>query len=114
MMTEGIGQKNRDAERQIEPAEIVAFHNLAPSVAEDDDGQCQPVLRQQRHLADPNIPPPEQLTISPEENAAMVKRLFDAAFPPGTQFGTPLPSAPPVLAPPQRPADHLLLPCLAH
>lgn len=59
---------------------------------------------EQQHLKNPNIPPPEQLTITPAENAGMIKQLFDAAFPPGTQFGTPLPAAPPVLAPPPPPA----------
>lgn len=57
-----------------------------------------------KHAADPNIAPPEQLAISPEEHAAMVKKLFDAQFPPGTEFGTPLPPPPTVVAPPPPPA----------
>jgi len=57
-----------------------------------------------KHAADPNIPPPEQLVISPEEHAAKVKQLFDAQFPPGTEFGTPLPPPPAVVAPPPPPA----------
>ena len=58
-----------------------------------------------RHAADPNIPPPDQLRVSAEEDAAMVKKLFDAKFPPGTTFGTPLPQAPePAPAPPGPPA----------
>jgi len=56
-----------------------------------------------KHLADPNIPPPDQLVITPEENAAAIKKLFDEKFPPGTQFGTPLPAAPAVVAPPPPP-----------
>lgn len=56
-----------------------------------------------QHAANPNIPPPEKLEITPEANAAMVKKLFDAKFPPGTQFGTPLPAAPVVAAPPPPP-----------
>ena len=56
-----------------------------------------------RHAADPGIAPPEQLVIAPEAHAAMVKQLFDAAFPPGTRFGTPLPPPPTVAAPPPRP-----------
>ena len=52
-----------------------------------------------RRVADPNIAPPEQLTITPEEHGAMVKKLFDTKFPPGTEFGTPLPK-PPAVAPP--------------
>ena len=51
------------------------------------------------HAVDPNILPPEQLTISPEDNAAMIKKLFDEKFPPGTPLGAPLPP-PPVVAPP--------------
>ena len=54
----------------------------------------------EHHAANPNIPPPGELVISPEENAAMVKKLFDAKFPPGTKFGTPLPPEPEVAAPP--------------
>ncbi len=57
-----------------------------------------------KHQSDPNILPPDQLVITPEESAAMVKKLFDAKFPPGTQFGTPLPPAPPVAAPPPAPS----------
>lgn len=57
-----------------------------------------------KHLADPNIPPPAQLTLTPEDIAATIKKLFDAKFPPGTQFGTPLPTAPAVVAPPPPPA----------
>ncbi|MBX3751139.1 MAG: DUF748 domain-containing protein [Opitutaceae bacterium] len=57
-----------------------------------------------KHAADPNIPPPAQLAISPEEHAAKVKQLFDAQFPPGTEFGTPLPPPPTVVAPSPPPA----------
>jgi hypothetical protein len=52
-----------------------------------------------RHAVDPNIPPPERLVITPNESAAMIKKLFAEKFPPGTQFGAPLP-APPAVAPP--------------
>ncbi len=57
-----------------------------------------------KHAADPNIAPPAQMAITAEEHAAMVKRLFDAQFPPGTEFGTPLPPPPTVVAPPPPPA----------
>jgi len=57
-----------------------------------------------KHAADPNIAPPDQLVITAEEHAAMVKQLFDAQFPPGTEFGTPLPPPPTVVAPPPPPA----------
>jgi len=56
-----------------------------------------------QHATNPNIPPPAQLVIADTEHAAMVKKLFDAKFPPGTKFGTPLPSAPAVAAPPPPP-----------
>jgi hypothetical protein len=63
---------------------------------------------EERRRASPNIPPPDELVISPEENAAMVKTLFDSKFPPGTQFGTPLPLPPPVAPPPAGPPPGLL------
>ncbi len=56
-----------------------------------------------KHAKDPNIAPPEQLVITPEENATMVRQLFNAKFPPGTKFGTPLPPEPAVAAPPPPP-----------
>jgi hypothetical protein len=56
-----------------------------------------------RHAADPTVAPPDQLVISPEEYAAAVKKLFDARFPPGTTFGTPLPPAPEAAPPPAGP-----------
>ncbi len=62
-----------------------------------------------KHAADPNIPAPAALVITPEENAAMVKQLFDAKFPPGTRFGTPLPPAPEVTPPPARPTPGVLV-----
>lgn len=38
----------------------------------------------------------------------MVKKLFDSKFPPGTQFGTPLPPPPAVEPPPPSPPPGLL------
>ena len=61
-----------------------------------------------RHATDPNIPPPDKLAVSPEEYAATVKRLFNAKFPPGTKFGTPLPPPPGVSGPPPGPPPGLL------
>jgi len=61
-----------------------------------------------RRVADPNLPPPEQLTITPEEHLAMVKKLFDEKFPPGTEFGTPLPTPPAVAPPPSAPPPGLV------
>jgi Domain of Unknown Function (DUF748) len=57
-------------------------------------------LWEAKHAVDPNIPPPDQLVPTPEEEAGMVKKLFDERFPPGTQFGAPLASAPVVATPP--------------
>jgi hypothetical protein len=59
------------------------------------------------HQADPNIAPPGQLLITPEQSAAMIKTLFDQAFPPGTKFGTPLPRPPEVVRPPPAPQSFL-------
>jgi uncharacterized protein involved in outer membrane biogenesis len=58
---------------------------------------------EERRALNPNTPPPEQLVVTPAENAAMLKKLFDAKFPPGTTFGTPLPQPPAVTAPPAPP-----------
>jgi hypothetical protein len=58
-----------------------------------------------RRATDPGIAPPEQLVITPEDHAAMVKKLFDAAFPPGTEFGAPLSTAPTVTAAPSPPSE---------
>lgn len=44
-----------------------------------------------RHATNPNIPPPEQIEISADDSAAMLHELFDAQFPPGSEYGTPLP-----------------------
>lgn len=57
-----------------------------------------------KRQTDPNIAPPEQLVITPEDNARMLKKLFDEKFPPGTQFGAPVPPAPALVAPPPPPA----------
>ncbi|MGD1029639.1 MAG: DUF748 domain-containing protein [Opitutaceae bacterium] len=61
-----------------------------------------------RHAADPNIQPPDQLVIAPEDSAAMIKKIFDEKFPPGTQFGTPLPPPPAVAPPPPAPPPGIL------
>jgi uncharacterized protein involved in outer membrane biogenesis len=62
---------------------------------------------EERHAKDPNIPPPDRLEIKPEESAAMVKKLFDRKFPPGTPLGTPLPPPPMVSPPPPPPEKNL-------
>lgn len=66
--------------------------------------QVRRAIWERKHAADPNIPPPEQLPITPAEEAAMIKTLFDQKFPPGTEFGTPLPQPPAVVKPPEPPA----------
>ena len=63
---------------------------------------------EERHAADPNIAPPEKIEITAEANAAMVKKLFDAKFPPGTEFGAPLAKAPVAAAPPPAPRKSFL------
>ena len=60
--------------------------------------QIRRKIWEQRHAVDPNIAPPDQLEISPEENLAMVRKLYDEKFPPGTEFGEPLPAKPEVIA----------------
>lgn len=65
--------------------------------------QIRRAIWQKRHDADPATPPPEKLVISPEQTAAMIREKFNAAFPPGTKFGTPLPPPPAVVPPPARP-----------
>ena len=59
------------------------------------------------HATNPSILPPDQLAISPEANAAMIKKLFNEKFPPGTKFGAPLAEAPAVALPPPPPAPGL-------
>jgi hypothetical protein len=63
---------------------------------------------QERHAADPSTPPPALLVISAQEESAMVKKLFDAKFPPGTTFGTPLPPPPAIAPPPPAPRPGLV------
>jgi hypothetical protein len=65
--------------------------------------QVRRKIWEELHTADPNIPAPDKLTISAQEDSAMVKKLYDIKFPPGTQFGTPLPPPPVVAAPPMGP-----------
>ncbi|MEO5959124.1 MAG: DUF748 domain-containing protein, partial [Opitutaceae bacterium] len=57
-----------------------------------------------KRAQNPNIAPPAQLGISPEERVAAINQLFDAAFPPGSPQGTPVPPAPKPVAPPPPPA----------
>jgi hypothetical protein len=61
-----------------------------------------------RHAADPNTPAPDAMVVSPADEARMVKALFDAKFPPGTRFGTPLPPPPQVIPPPPGPPPGIL------
>ncbi len=61
---------------------------------------------EEKHTKDPNIPPPDKLEISPEEYATKVKQMFDKKFPPGTEFGTPLPPPPMILPPPVQKSDN--------
>lgn len=56
--------------------------------------------RTRLRAADPPVEVPADAVLPEEERAAVVKHVFDRAFPPGTPLGTPLPPAPPILAPP--------------
>jgi len=58
---------------------------------------------EEKHAVNPNIPPPDQLEVTPEENIAAIRRFYDAKFPPGTKFGAPLPEKPPAVAAPPPP-----------
>lgn len=83
-----------DIEGGVDPAADV--HALKQARARD---AIRRQIWEERHALDPNLPPPAQLAVAPEEFAAAVKREFDRQFPPGTEFGTPLPP-PPVIPPP--------------
>jgi hypothetical protein len=56
-----------------------------------------------KRAENPNIPPPDQLVLTADEHVAATKKLFDAAFPPGSPQGTPVPPAPKPVAPPPPP-----------
>jgi hypothetical protein len=64
------------------------------------DEKVRGAIWEARHAVDPNIAPPAALVISDDERQAMIKTLFDAKFPPGTEFGAPLPPPPAVKAAP--------------
>jgi hypothetical protein len=67
------------------------------------DGDIRRALWEKKRSADPNTPSVEQLVIYPEEEAAMLKRIYDDKFPPGTRFGAPIPPAPEMLPAPPPP-----------
>jgi hypothetical protein len=62
---------------------------------------------EEKRTTNPNIASPAQLTLSPDEEAAVLKRMFDQKFPPGTQLGTPVPP-PPEKVKPQPPPTGVL------
>jgi hypothetical protein len=62
---------------------------------------------EQKHIANPNTPPPAHLVITPEEEAAMIKKIYDDRFPPGTRFGAPIPPPPAMLPAPTPPEGAL-------
>ena len=53
-------------------------------------------------------PPPADFVVTAEERPAIVKKMFDRRFPPGTEFGTPLPPPPFVQPPPPRAPGNIL------
>ncbi|MBL9208944.1 MAG: DUF748 domain-containing protein [Opitutaceae bacterium] len=71
-------------------------------------GIVRRAIWQAKQQQDPNLPPPDKLVIAPEEHAAMLKKLYDEKFPPGPEFGAPLPKPPVVVAPPPPPPTGLL------
>jgi Domain of Unknown Function (DUF748) len=71
-------------------------------------GKIRQAIWEEKHAKDPNISPPAGLEIKPEEHAAMVKKLFDRKFPPGTKFGTPLPPPPAIMPLPPPPEAGLV------
>ncbi len=88
-----------------------SFDSAADTYALKQQKLADLILRrigEARRTADPDIAPPEQLAITPEECGAMLKKLFDEKFPPGTEFGTPLPRPPAVTPPPAKPAPGLI------
>jgi hypothetical protein len=62
---------------------------------------------EEKRAADPNIPPPERLEITAEDEAAMIKKMYDEKYPPGTRFGAPLPEPPAMLPVPPPPEGAL-------
>ena len=71
------------------------------------DATIRRTFWEQKHVANSPTPPPAQLAITPAEEAATIKALYDQRFPPGTEFGTPLPQPPEVVKPPEPPAGLL-------
>ena len=69
-----------------------------------------PVVRPKTEgVADPaRLVAPADFAIAPEDYPAVVRTLFDRKFPPGTQFGTPLPPPPFVQPPPPRPPGNMM------
>jgi hypothetical protein len=72
---------------------------------------------EERRVADPNIPPPEQLEITPEVHATAVVKLFDEKFPSGPGPGTSdqsggsvvaMPPPAPVIAAPPPPRKNII------
>lgn len=59
---------------------------------------------EEKRAANPNLAPPADLVITPEEEAAMIKKLYDDRFPPGTQFGAPVPPPPSMVPAPTPPS----------
>lgn len=56
--------------------------------------------RERALAADPGAVIAVDTAVPEAEFAATVKHVFDRRFPPGSELGTPLPPAPPILAPP--------------
>jgi uncharacterized protein involved in outer membrane biogenesis len=100
-------------EKQLKEAKLAT---LAAAGKGTPSGGQKPVVlpavppvvgRKDKKPVEPKIvlPPPADFALTPEEHAAIVKKLFDRKFPPGTRFGTPLPPPPFVQPPPPKPSE---------
>jgi len=67
------------------------------------EDEIRQAVWEERRRKDAGTPPQAVLVVSPLEEEAVVKGMFDTRFPPGTSFGTPLPPPPAVVAPPPPP-----------
>lgn len=59
-----------------------------------------------RRAVDPDVPPPEQMSMTPEDELATVRKLFVEKFPDlAAQIPQPVVAPPPVIPPPEKPKE---------
>ena len=92
--------------KETKPAAPVSAKSGAPQPR----NPAIPSTGWQKTAVRPELKPaaPADFVLTPEAHAAMVKKLFDRKFPPGTKFGTPLPPPPMVQPPPPRPPEGIV------